>query len=54
MSATTTPAPELGSSQVRAPDSPAWHGLTAGEACAQLGVDPRTGLDAGEVERRRE
>jgi Ca2+-transporting ATPase len=32
----------------------AWHGLTADEACARLGVDPRSGLDAGEVERRRE
>ena len=30
-----------------------WHGLTAGEACAQLGVDPPSGLDAAEVERRR-
>jgi Ca2+-transporting ATPase len=30
-----------------------WHGLTADEACAQFGVDPRTGLDAAEVERRR-
>ncbi len=54
MSATTTPAPELGSTPVQAPDRPAWHGLTAAEACAQLGVDPRTGLDLAEVERRRE
>jgi P-type Ca2+ transporter type 2C len=30
-----------------------WHGVTADEACAQLGVDPRSGLDAAEVERRR-
>jgi P-type Ca2+ transporter type 2C len=30
-----------------------WHGLTADEACGQLGVDHRTGLDAAEVERRR-
>jgi P-type Ca2+ transporter type 2C len=30
-----------------------WHGLTADEACAQLGVDPRSGLDTAEVERRR-
>ena len=34
-------------------DATAWHGLTADEACAQLEVDPRSGLDAGEVERRR-
>jgi P-type Ca2+ transporter type 2C len=54
MSATTTPSPELGSSAVQAPDTPAWHGLTADEASAQLGVDPRTGLDLAEVERRRE
>jgi P-type Ca2+ transporter type 2C len=32
----------------------AWHTLTAEEACTQLGVDARSGLDAGEVERRRE
>jgi Ca2+-transporting ATPase len=31
----------------------AWHALTAEQACAQLRVDPRTGLDAAEVERRR-
>jgi Ca2+-transporting ATPase len=31
----------------------AWHGLTAAQACAQLGVDARLGLDAAEVERRR-
>ncbi|MDF2749132.1 MAG: cation-transporting P-type ATPase, partial [Gaiellaceae bacterium] len=30
-----------------------WHGLTAEEACARFDVDPRTGLDAAEVERRR-
>jgi P-type Ca2+ transporter type 2C len=30
-----------------------WHGLTAEDACAQFGVDPRNGLDAAEVERRR-
>jgi P-type Ca2+ transporter type 2C len=35
-------------------DATAWHNLTSDEACAQLGVDPRTGLDAAEVERRRE
>jgi Ca2+-transporting ATPase len=31
----------------------AWHGVTADEACAQLEVDPKVGLDAAEVERRR-
>jgi Ca2+-transporting ATPase len=30
----------------------AWHGLTGEEACAELGVDPRGGLDTAEVERR--
>jgi P-type Ca2+ transporter type 2C len=34
-------------------DATAWHGLTADQACAQLEVDARSGLDAGEVERRR-
>jgi Ca2+-transporting ATPase len=31
-----------------------WHSVTADEACASLGVDPRAGLDAAEVARRRE
>ena len=30
-----------------------WHGTTADDACAQLGVDPGNGLDADEVGRRR-
>ena len=30
-----------------------WHSLASGEACAHLGVEPSTGLDANEVERRR-
>ena len=30
-----------------------WHGLTADEICAQLEVDPQSGLDGAEVERRR-
>ena len=34
-------------------DATAWHGLTADQACAQLEVEERSGLDAGEVERRR-
>ena len=39
---------------VEAARDAAWHNLTSEEACAQLGVDPRTGIDAAEVERRRE
>ena len=31
-----------------------WHNLPADEVSTQLGVDPRSGLDAAEVERRRE
>jgi Ca2+-transporting ATPase len=34
-------------------DAVAWHGLTAEETCSQLGVDPASGLDAAEVEKRR-
>jgi Ca2+-transporting ATPase len=30
-----------------------WHGLTAEESCARLNVDPKAGLDGGEVEARR-
>jgi P-type Ca2+ transporter type 2C len=30
-----------------------WHGRTADEACSELGVDPGSGLDSGEVEKRR-
>ena len=30
-----------------------WHGLTADEACARFEVDPQSGLDTAEVERRR-
>jgi Ca2+-transporting ATPase len=35
-------------------DGTVWHSLPTDEACAKLGVEPRSGLDAGEVERRRE
>jgi Ca2+-transporting ATPase len=35
-------------------DVTAWHGLAAEEACSRLEVDPRSGLDAAEVERRRQ
>jgi P-type Ca2+ transporter type 2C len=34
-------------------DDVLWHGLTAEEACARLGVDPKNGLDSAEVERHR-
>jgi P-type Ca2+ transporter type 2C len=34
-------------------DQTAWHGLPGEEACARLEVDPATGLDDAEVERRR-
>ena len=34
-------------------DTTLWHGVSADDACAQLGVDPQSGLDAAEVERRR-
>src|SRR5262245_1555053 len=53
MTTTATPEPELGSSPVQARAERAWHGLSAEEACAQLGVDPATGLGPAEVERRR-
>ena len=34
-------------------DKVAWHSLTVAEICERLGVEPREGLNAGEVERRR-
>ena len=34
-------------------DEAVWHNLSAEVVCAQLGVDPKSGLDAGEVEKRR-
>jgi P-type Ca2+ transporter type 2C len=45
---------ELTTTVEAARDVTAWHSLTSDETSAQLGVDPRTGLDAAEVERRRE
>src|SRR5262245_10363949 len=36
-----------------AADTVSWHGLAAEEVCEQLVVDPATGLDSAEVERRR-
>ena len=35
-------------------DTTPWHAITAERACDRLGVDASTGLDAAEVERRRE
>jgi P-type Ca2+ transporter type 2C len=40
--------------ELAARDETAWHNLRANEACARLGVDPAVGLDAAEVERRRQ
>jgi Ca2+-transporting ATPase len=45
---------EMTTSVETARDVTAWHGLAGDEACARLGVDARSGLDASEVERRRE
>jgi Ca2+-transporting ATPase len=45
---------EMTASVETARDVTPWLGLTADEACARLGVDARSGLGAGEVERRRE
>jgi len=42
-----------GSGQLVPGEVTAWHGLTAEQACAQLGVEPAQGLDGVEVERRR-
>src|SRR5262245_27687306 len=47
------PETELGSTAPPTRDDVAWHGLTADETYERLGVDPRSGLDAAEVERRR-
>jgi Ca2+-transporting ATPase len=50
MSATTA---EMTTSTEAARDLTAWHSLTSVEACTKLDVDPRSGLEAAEVERRR-
>jgi P-type Ca2+ transporter type 2C len=41
-------------SELTVRDETAWYGLTAEDACERLGVDPGAGLDASEVERRRQ
>ena len=57
MTTAATPAAatpdEAGSGLSPGGDTVNWHGLTAGDALAQLGVDARSGLDPAEVERRR-
>jgi P-type Ca2+ transporter type 2C len=50
--ASTSPV-QSEATQTSARPATAWHTLTAEEVCAQLGVDPRSGIDAAEVERRR-
>src|SRR5215831_18803952 len=56
----TMSAPAAGVPDVRRAGGPdgaappvAWHNLSAEEVCAKLGVDPQTGLDTAEVEKRR-
>jgi Ca2+-transporting ATPase len=49
----TTQAAQREASSDEPRDGVPWHRLTADEACERLGVDPRTGLDEAEVERRR-
>jgi Ca2+-transporting ATPase len=49
----TAAVQELGPAAAAARDAVPWHGVTAEEACSRLQVDPRSGLDAPEVERRR-
>src|SRR5512132_4407920 len=44
---------EAGSGPSPGGDKVNWHGLSAEDALAQLGVDARSGLDAAEVARRR-
>ncbi len=44
-------APAVSAGSAR--DAVSWHTLAAAEACAQLGVDRVSGLDATEVEQRR-
>jgi P-type Ca2+ transporter type 2C len=50
----STGTAETTTSPQAARDATVWHNLSADQACAQLGVDGRSGLDPAEVERRRE
>jgi Ca2+-transporting ATPase len=52
-STAATPDTAGAAGQSAAQPTEVWHGLTAEEATARLEVDPRAGLDAAEVERRR-
>jgi P-type Ca2+ transporter type 2C len=52
MTAATAPDREPAGLETGA-ENVAWQGLTAEEACTRLGVDPRSGLESHEVERRR-
>jgi P-type Ca2+ transporter type 2C len=47
---TVTPEP---SAETRQTARDSWHGSTADEVSVKLGVDPASGLDSGEVEKRR-
>jgi P-type Ca2+ transporter type 2C len=47
---TVTPEP---SAETRQTARGSWHGSTADEVSVQLGVDPASGLDSGDVEKRR-
>src|SRR5262249_27402121 len=55
MSAPAAGVPDIGRAggQDEATPPVAWHNLAPEEVCAKLGVDPQTGLDAAEVEKRR-
>jgi Ca2+-transporting ATPase len=52
MQAAVPPRPDA-SERPTSPDAVAWYRLTSAEASARLGVEPATGLDDAEVERRR-
>ncbi|HEU0337577.1 MAG TPA: HAD-IC family P-type ATPase, partial [Gaiellaceae bacterium] len=49
----TVTAHEPGSGPQSGREAVTWHALTADDACARLEVEPRSGLDGAEVERRR-
>ena len=50
MTATSAREAEASSTQR---DAVAWHRLTPEEACSQFGIDPASGLDSAEVQKRR-
>ena len=49
----STSAPETEPTSTPAAESVAWHSLRIEEVCSNLAVDPHTGVDATEAERRR-